>query len=829
MLSLHRRHLLGLALLALLALPTTGRADNALSSLAKGSSFGADLAPATRKKIVVEVPLVAEQGARVLMANHRELKRLGLQPPKNGLSDSTYEKQLLGAFAFRPATADEIKNKTYTHMGLATRYADKLGDGGVKGDGRAVLVGDVVVKNRQGRITGVYDIQVKGIGTGLHPNWKGFGHRHGRESLRQAMEDALFSDYLATNGIRTNNWLAVIDTGKTIEYPDGGKERAGLLVRGGNFLRLAHLNLVKDDPTALKDLIGHVNRTLSVELGRKRPLSLTGLYKLLTQRKAHELADMYFLRTVHGSSTYDNIGLVENMDHGTGSTVDRTHKNYSYFSKWVGFGGEPAFVLSQYYDTELISFLKQVASPAERKALDKLRPAKMTKGMLEHRMQYQLLLHIGLSEKDAAHAMRKQRKPVKALLEAVLKLANTTEPGRKHQMGPTTVENPARYDVFGALDTLAKVYLNHDATTGRAQALVGALRKDGPQNAEDVTAATSLVKAFEGVMTPRLTRVRDKAQQRTQLLVMGENASARNRHAATMVRQSLRDYAGGTVQRIERGEQVESIRADLNAFKRLHVVKGQGSSTNAAQRVLSGQAKKTSDGFVVLNRSRENGVSIAEISSGTRDLMRVEITGNPLKLGDVGRYGMRYQTSSGQWIDVQPTAVRDGKAIFDIHVIASAAPKSFQAAFYNRDNSSAPWWNNAGRNFGTNMPLVLGSQSVHLALGVEAQRRGETRGGLDSGQLAMVKTMLTGTRVVRERKTKHQARLARIAKEKGVSGVREAKLSARRTRTAKPTATPTAKTTTAQPTAKPTLKTGPVRARPKQTPRYQPRAQVRRR
>ncbi|MCK5799097.1 MAG: YdiU family protein, partial [Deltaproteobacteria bacterium] len=379
-----------LAFLLLAGLPLAGRADNPLAHLAKGSSFGADLKPETRKKVIVEVPLVAEKGAHVLLANNRELKRLGLKPPENGLQSATYEKQVLGAFAFRPATPEEIQTKAYTHVGLATRYADKNGAKGVKGDGRAVLVGDVVVKNRKGRITGVYDIQVKGIGTGLHPDWKGFGHRHGRESLRQALEDALFSDYLATNGIRTNNWLAVIDTGKTIEYPDGGKERAGLLVRGGNFLRLAHLNLVKDDPAALRDLVDHVNRTLSMELGRKRSLSLAGLYKVLTQRKAQEVADLFFLRTVHGSSTYDNIGLVENMDHGTGSTVDRTHKNYSFFSKWVGFGGEPAFILSRYYETELLGFLKQVAHGAERKALDAIKPAALTSGMLEHRMRYQL-------------------------------------------------------------------------------------------------------------------------------------------------------------------------------------------------------------------------------------------------------------------------------------------------------------------------------------------------------------------------------------------------------------------------------------------------------
>ncbi|MCK5796392.1 MAG: hypothetical protein KAI47_04370, partial [Deltaproteobacteria bacterium] len=376
-------------------------------------------------------------------------------------------------------------------------------------------------------------------------------------------------------------------------------------------------------------------------------------------------------------------------------------------------------------------------------------------------------------------------KPAKALLSAVLKLANETEPGRKHKMGTTVVENPARYDVFGALSELAKVYGAYDSEAARAKALVSVLRKDGPQNAADLKAAKSLVKVFDAVLTPRLRRIRDSTARRTQLVLMSENAHARNRHATTMVRQSLRDYASGTVARIEAGKDAGAIRADLKAYRRLHVVKGQGSSTDAAQRVLGGHAKKTHDGYLVLNRSRENGVSIAEISSGTRDMIRVEVAGNPLKLGDVGRYGMRYQEPSGKWVDVAPTAVKDGKAIFDIHVIASAAPKSFHAAFFNRDKRSAPWWNNAGRNFGVNMPLVLGSKSVHLALGVEAKRRGQERSGLEAGQRAMVKTLLTGARVVRARRSRRDAWLARVAKRDGVKGVRRAKFAPRRARRGK--------------------------------------------
>jgi len=738
------RLILALWTLLVLAAPGLAQADDhlSLSAIARGNSFGKGFSQGIRSKMVKEVPLVAMDGARVVMANYQELNRLGVKTPKNGLRDGKFESQITKSFAFRPATPEEIAANKHTHVGLATRYADALGSKGVKGDGRAALTGEVVVKNRKGHITGVYDIQVKGVGTGLHPDWNGFSHRHGKESLRQAMEDALFSDYLARNGLRTNKWLAVIDTGDYINHPNGGKERAGLLVRGGNFLRLAHFNLMRNDPKGLRELVDFANKQVSVEMGRSRALSIPGLYKVLTQRKAKEVANNFWLRTVHGSTTYDNIGLIENMDHGTASTVDRSHRNYSFFSKWVGYGGEAKFTMQQYYEKELYTLLMKAASPQEQAQLKKLKPGRISQGMLDQQMTYQSLLHVGFSEKDAGRVMKRHRKEAKNLMKVVLSIADTVEPGATHKMGrsgKTQVKDPARFDIFRALNKLPELQLSHKDPDARAKALVSILRP-GKAGTPDLAAARELVTAFDKVINPVLKRVnRKEVEGRVRLMSL--SAKERNRHAVDLVRQDLRDYSISMTSRITKGENLDGIRADLNAFRRNNVVHGKGSAVYAASRLMAGKARKTSDGLVVLSSHRENGVSIKEVSDGKKDFIRVSIAGDPLKLADAGRYKMRVKLGNGQWQDVTPTKVTGDKASFDLHVISTSAPQGIQAAFYDGRGQVKGWWNNSGRDFGRNIRLVLGNDNVQTALAVEAQRRGGQRSGMKSSLQAVAQSL----------------------------------------------------------------------------------------
>jgi Protein adenylyltransferase SelO len=785
--------LLALALLALL--PSTSHSQ--LAPMGQGSTFDKALSSKVQDKLLVKVPLVALDKARVVMANHERLAAVGIKTPQGGLHTSTFEREVLGSFAFRQATDEEIKAGKFTHTGIATRYADKLSNG-VKGDGRAVLMGDVVVKDRRGRITGIYDIQVKGIGTGLHPNWKGYGHRHGREVLRQAVEDALFSDYLTRNGIRTNNWLAVIDSGETINFPDGGKQRAGLLVRGGNFMRLAHLNLLRNDVKGLREVVDFVNKQASVELGRKRPLSIPGLYKVLCQRKAREVADMYWIRTVHGSTTYDNIGLFDNMDHGTGSTVDRTHKNYSFFSKWVGYGGEPKFVMRDYYEKELYNLLMKSATPAEQKQLKRLKPGTITSAMVDRQMTYRALLSVGFTDKDALKVLHKQRGEAKTFLKTFTRLANVQETGATHKMGKdgrTEVKDPARYDMFAAMSKLAELQVTRRSVEARAKALTSVLRPGAAATEADRKAARDLVTAFDKLAQPFFSRgSRREAVGRARL--MRDNARSRNHHALDTVRRDMRSYADGITQRIVKGESLETIRASLSAYMRNNVVLGNGSSVHAASRLLSGKAARTSDKRVILSQHRENGVVIQEVSDGSKDAIRVKVKGNPLGLGDLWGYRMHYSVG-GKWRDIKPLKVDGKQAIFEVPLVNGKVPASFAAAFFNGNDQQGRWWNNGGRSFGKNIKLVLGAANVQAALGVEAQRRGGRRQGLRSSLRAVSEALFRAeprSRTKPQRTTpRHQRSLLQTHERGGAAGVRTFSLTPRRERTSSPTKTKASK------------------------------------
>ncbi len=189
-----------------------------------------------------------------------------------------------------------------------------------------------------------------------------------------------------------------------IKHPTGGKERAGLLVRGGNFLRLTHMQ---------------------------------------------HLADLWWLRSVHSSVTPDNIGLMETMDHGTASAVDRPHAQYRFEMALTsaGFNREAAQVLGKYQET-LAPLLEKVARGSDRARLEKLDFVKadnenllpaILQGMFDRAMTRNALLHAGFSEKDAAALMGgKHRRAASGFFRLVWSLANEKGSGKHEIKGPGT-------------------------------------------------------------------------------------------------------------------------------------------------------------------------------------------------------------------------------------------------------------------------------------------------------------------------------------------------------------------------------------------------------
>ncbi|MEA1992101.1 MAG: protein adenylyltransferase SelO family protein [Thermodesulfobacteriota bacterium] len=675
-------------------------------------------------QFTVSVPLAPVRDVRLVVFNEQELRRIGVTPPVKGPPDESFEEEIARLFALRPARTDEIHSGAYTCIGLASRYSDGDQTEGVRGDGRVVTIGEVTVADDRGPISGAYDIQIKGIRTGLEPAWME-PFDHGKQGLCLALEEMIYADYLRQNGVRASSWLAIVDLRQWITRPDGGKDRAGLMVRAGNFLRLAHLNQVRDSPSSLRQILDEVNRQISLDAGRNRPMSLAGLYKTLCQRKAVELAATHWLRVVHGSPTWDNIGLLESLDHGTASTVDRTHPGYSFFSDKVGYGEEPTYIMSCYFGSELYDLLLRVATPAEKQALERIDPRKMTRRMLDRCMIHQTLLHAGFQAREARSILTANRRAVRAFCSVVDEVAGATQRA-SHRMGSsgtTVVERPARYDVFAALTLLAELHVTRRTAAERVRALLPVLRP-GQANAADQLMAQRLVRAFDPVISFFLGSCgRWEAVGRVRL--MRESARIRNKDP-DLVRQDVREYAASIVERIVGDEPLQLIRADLRAYLRKRTMLGPGSALWAASAIQTRTAPRTSDGRLILSSHSENGVLIQEVSNGARDAILIRLDGNPLRLQPLSRYGLRFRLGRHAWKEMSPTIVGGGRVVFEIP-LPSRVPSTILVAFFDQYQRDRAQWDNNGYFFGRGVPLVLSSESVRMALGIEAMTRGLAR------------------------------------------------------------------------------------------------------
>ena len=699
------------------------------------SSFTGAFSESTSDDLAVEIPLIRDENAKVIIARE----------PETDESD----RALLENVGFRPATPEEIAAGKATHTGIATHYHDSYRGqkrGSVTGDGRAVLVGDVAIRDRKtGRVVGVFDIQAKGIGTGLRPaqipdsHW----HANGKERLKQALTDMMAADYLERNGIRANKWVAVIDTGVQTVQGHGGvtTEHMALSVRGGNFMRLAHLNYFRDKPAALRDLVDYTNRTLAMELGRGQTLSPAGLYRELTQRKATELADMYWSRVLHGSITYDNIGLFETMDMGTLTPMDRLHPTFQTAEVAVspGIAKEAETVLSRYYAKELKDLLVKAYTPAvgkkgtpdEVRMLNELKAEDgkaITEHMFRERMGANALQHLGLDDEDVKAVMKKRRELVTGeggLLDTLRAIGEQPEPTATYEMGSTdarwraSVKNPARYDLFGALRELVAIHTSTDTEDVKVERLAKALAPIGGVTDADRAKARTIIAKTAPVVEFALSHL-EGAPKVAKIALVSDQATRINENVGPAIYNSTTSFADWAIERLDKNEPVGRIRAEMRTYLRGQVRRGPESAAGVAVRLRRGELEKEGN-FVKLSAHEESLVLIEEMSDGVHDKIRVTLRNDPMKTNDPSRIEMAFTTNAergGAWPLMHPTRVDGGDAVFEIAVTpemrAELGRSDLQANF--RDPKTSSRFDNYGWSFGKGAKYVLGAPMIDAEL-----------------------------------------------------------------------------------------------------------------
>jgi hypothetical protein len=627
-------------------------------------------------------------------------------------------------------------------VGLATRYEDTRGAGGVRGDGRAALIGDVLVRDRRtSAFVGVFDIQVKGVATGLNQSGTGATDLHGtgRSSLAGALCDAVASDVMHRNGIATNRWLAVVDTKDeySIQYPWAQgltKEHGALFIRGGNFIRLAHLYYFRNDPVALGSLLDHLAHQVARARGQRRPLSRPALLAALVETKARELAQTYWARVAHGSATIDNVGLLESVDHGTTGTVDRAHPTYAYNTACsLGFARDAGLVLGEYYSQYLVGLMRLGTPLRERAALDaqasRVRARMST--ILEGEMARAMLPHLGLEATDVERVLRRNPGAVRALLAAVRRIGETAAPGVSYRMGSggeAEVKDPARVDIFRTLARLPLAALlgrSDRARTGYLAKRMGSLVAD---RAWDARAAEELIRAAQPVYETALQGLAGPVRREKIRLVADQ--ARRINQPLDLSRMRIDRLVGDLVSQWSRGQMPrQRVAAELNALVRASDRRGPESALGVARDFRSGAARRgrmVDAEHIALARAVEGGVRIEEQSDGVAESVRVSLAGNPLQLGDPRRYRMRYTDDGVTWQEASPLLYSGREVVYQVPLQGKSS--RFEVSFFDAGDPKRRY-DNGGAGFGKGLSLLSRSPLVDAHLGLWAARRGLTRPG----------------------------------------------------------------------------------------------------
>lgn len=677
------------------------------------------LSKRTQDKLLLPVPLVPVGSTprarpRVVMLNFDELERLGVDVGDRIVTPEL-EREILERFALRPVESGESGSR----LGIATRYEGY--PGAVQGDGRAVLL----AKARRivnGRPRERVDVQVKGIATGLLPRRKDWTSRHGKMVLDRGLQEAFYAAFLEQNGVATNRWLAIIDLGATVTRPTDNVElRVGLHVRSGQFWRMGHLWHFARDQKALRDVTRELGRLLADERGRRTPPSAARMWAQLARRKAVELADSWWLRYAHGSFTPDNVGLFESMDQGTACTVDRTHVSFS--AHRMGFGHAPEVLMEEDYKRYLPGFLASVQRRPERQRLERIPWAQVARGFLRRRMEWQLLRHLGLDERQVRHALHRHRPLVESFFSLFRSLCNQVDRDRETRIGtkgPFRVRHGATYDMFPVLPTLSALARRGWDLRRQALALLPVMRPETDRTGLDLKRAVLLIEHFDGLLKAVLGN--DAAERiNATLLVWNDRARALGRRTKELEGADSLKWAEHFVAQRQQGVSAARLRAWLNGFLRRNVIDGPGSAPHAARQLRRGRFASSEDGRVVVTRCVENGVTIEQLSDGVRDVLRFRVSRRHFE--GVAPETVRLELRWGAVRLPRALTSETRDALFFEVPVDESAPRQFRARFVSPGRRVT----NGGHGFGAQVRLLFSSLDVQLELARYARQRGLTR------------------------------------------------------------------------------------------------------
>jgi uncharacterized protein YdiU (UPF0061 family) len=183
------------------------------------------------------------------------------------------------------------------------------------GDGRALLLGEVIDRNGQRR-----DIAFKGSGrTPFSRNGDG------KAALAPVLREYLIGEAMHALGLPTTRVLAAVTTGETIWRQEGELPGAVLTRVAASHIRVGTFQFVaaQNDPLALRQLADYVIRRHYPE-ARNDSHPYLALFRAAIERQAALVAGWMTVGFIHGVMNTDNMTLSgETIDYGPCAFMDR--------------------------------------------------------------------------------------------------------------------------------------------------------------------------------------------------------------------------------------------------------------------------------------------------------------------------------------------------------------------------------------------------------------------------------------------------------------------------------------------------------------------------
>lgn len=268
---------------------------------------------------------VAWQGAKVpspklLLLNRKLADDLGLDPDALDTPE--------GAAVFAGVNAPDGASP------LAQVYAGHQfgGFSPQLGDGRALLIGEVIDKNGQRR-----DIQLKG--SGPTPFSRG---GDGKAVLGPVLREYIIGEAMHALGVPTTRALAAVSTGETI-FRDGPKPGAVLTRVASSHLRVGTFQFfaARSETEKLRQLADYAIQRHDPDLA-DAPDKYLRLYRRVVERQAALVANWILVGFIHGVMNTDNTTISgETIDYGPCAFMD-AYDPATVFSS-IDVGGRYAF------------------------------------------------------------------------------------------------------------------------------------------------------------------------------------------------------------------------------------------------------------------------------------------------------------------------------------------------------------------------------------------------------------------------------------------------------------------------------------------------------